>query len=97
MNFTTIFFKEFCNDDMNEEMEMDTDTLYLLLAGNNLYDCIQEDKKEVWEFLRNEDWNDYFVMDSSGIFFPRTCFEKHNQSERGLFKEESRCTEMSCL
>ena len=31
-------------------MKMDTDSLYLALAENSLYDCIQEDKKEVWEF-----------------------------------------------
>ena len=38
------FFKEFCND-MYEEMEMDTDWLYLALAENSLFDCIQEDTK----------------------------------------------------
>ena len=94
------FSKEFCNDDMYEEMEMDTDSLYLALAENILYDCIQEDKKEVWEFLRSEDCNDTFVADSSGNFFPCTCFEKHKKHDKrepGLFKEEFHCTEMFCL
>ena len=94
------FFKEFCNDDMYEEMEMDTDSLYLALAEYSLYDCIQEDKKEVWEFLRSEDCNDNFVAEASGNFFPRTCCEKHKKHDKrepGLFKEEFRCTEMLCL
>ena len=62
------FFYEFCENDKYDEMEMDTDSLYLALAETNLYDCIKEDKKEVWEFLRSEDCNDNFVADTSGIF-----------------------------
>ena len=41
------FFYEFYENDTYEEMEMDTDSLYLALAETNLYDCIKEDKKEV--------------------------------------------------
>ena len=94
------FFYELCENDKYEEMEMDTDSLYLALAERSLYDCIKEDKKEVWEFLRSEDCNDNFIADSSGNFFPRTCCEKHKKHDKrepGLFKEEFRCTEMLCL
>ena len=94
------FFYEFCENDKYEEMEMDTDSLYLALAETNLYNCIKEDKKEVWEFLRSEDCNDDFAADSCCNFFPRTCCEKHKKHDKrepGLFKEEFRCTEMLCL
>ena len=79
---------------------MDTDSLYLALAERNLYDCIGEDKKEVWEFLRSEDCNDNFVAVSSDNFFPRACCEKqkkHDKREPGLFKGEFLCTEMLSL
>ena len=78
---------------------MDTDSLYLALAENNLYDCIQEDKKEVWEILRCEDCNENFVANFSGNC-SRTCCEKHkryNKREPCLFKEEFLDTEMLCL
>ena len=94
------FFKEFCDEDKYEEMEMDTDSLYLALSEKTLYDCINEEKKEVWEFLRSEDCNDDFEADSCCNFFPRTCcpkHKKHDKREPGLFKEEFRCTEMLCL
>ena len=95
-----IFFYEFCENDKHEEMEEDTDSLYLALADTSLYDCIKEDKMEVWEFLRSEHCNDYFVADSIGNFFPRTCCEKHKKHDKrepGLFKEEFLCTEILCL
>ena len=57
------FFYEFCDHDKNEEVKMDTDSLYLALAETNLYDCINEDKKEVLEFLRSEDCNGDFAAD----------------------------------
>ena len=31
---------------------MDTDSLYLALAEENLYDCIQPEKKDVWYKMR---------------------------------------------
>ena len=68
-----------------------TGTHYLALAGNSLYECFQEDKKEVCEFLRSEDCNGKFVSDSSGNFFPLTCCEKHTKHDKrepGLFEEE---------
>ena len=41
-----------------------------------------------------------FTADAVALFLPRTCFVKHRQHDKGepgLFKEEFRCTEMSCL
>ena len=38
------FFYKFCDVNNFEELEMDTDSLYLALAEENLYDCIQPEK-----------------------------------------------------
>ena len=47
------FFDKFCNVESFEELEKDTDSLYLALAHDNLYDCIRPSKKAEWEALRN--------------------------------------------
>ena len=39
------FFDKFCDVDTFEELEMDTDSLYLALAHDNLYNCIRPSKK----------------------------------------------------
>ena len=67
------FFDRFCDVDKFEELEMDTNSLYLALAQENLYDCIRPDKKEEWETLREKDCDDSFRADASHKFFPRTC------------------------
>ena len=43
------FFDKFCDVNKFEELEMDTDSLYLALAEENLCDCIQPDKRAAWE------------------------------------------------
>ena len=45
------FFDKFCDVNKFEELEMDTDSLYLALAEENLYDCIKPDKRAAWEKL----------------------------------------------
>ena len=94
------FFDRFCDVDKFEELEMDTDSLYLALAHENLYDCIRPAKKQEWEALRQQDCNDSFQADAIQNFFSRTCcskHKKHDKREPGLFKEGFRCTEMICL
>ena len=43
------FFGKFCDINKFEELEMDTNSLYLALAEENLYDCIRPDKRAAWE------------------------------------------------
>ena len=43
------FFDKFCDVNKFEELEMDTDSLYLALAEENLIDCIRLEKKGDWE------------------------------------------------
>ena len=79
---------------------MDTDSLYLALAEDNLDDCILPEKKAHWTLIRRNDCRDDFIADADNNFSPRTCcavHKKHDKREPGLFKEEFRCTEMLCL
>ena len=49
-------------------MEMDTDSLFLVLADKNLMSCIRE-KKQQWELLPSEDCDQIFTTDSCRNFF----------------------------
>ena len=94
------FFTRFCDLNKFEELEMDTDSLYLALAEKELEDCIRPEMRAEWQKLRLNDCVDNFTAVSVAIFFARTCCVKHKQhykKEPGLFKEEFRCTEMLCL
>ena len=89
-------YKKFCVTEKYEELEMDTDSLYLAVSQENLEDIILPEK-------RNEcsrDCTDGFTANATGNFFPRTCctaHKKHDKREPRLFKEELRCSEMLCL
>ena len=94
------FFKKFCDTDKYEELEMDTDSLYLALSEENLEDVIVPEKRAEWDQLRSKDCNDNFTANATDNFFPRTCcntHKKHDKRQPGLFKEEFRCAEMLCL
>ena len=94
------FFDEFCNFNSFEEMEMDTDSLYLALSQLSLEDCVNPEMKEVWINIRQEGCSNSFSANSSSNFFPRTCCIeriKHDKPAAGLFKEEFRCTEIIYL
>ena len=92
-------FDKFCDVQKFEELEMDTDSLYLALAHENLYECIKSEMRRIWNKMRSNDCTDVFHAKSAN-FFPRTCCDKHvkhDKREPGLFKEEFRCTDMLCL
>ena len=93
-------FHKYCDEIKFEELEMDTDSLYLALAEDNLDDCILPEKKAQWTLSRRNYCRDDFIADADKIFFPRTCcavHKKHDKRESGFFKEEFRRTEMLCL
>ena len=52
------FLDRFCDMDKFEDLKMDTDSLYLALAHENLFDCIRPAKKQEWEVVRQQDCND---------------------------------------
>ena len=93
-------FTKFCDVTKLEDLEKDTDSLYLALAEKELEDCIRPEMRAEWQRLRSNDCVDSFTADLVANFFPRTCCVKdkqHDKKEPGLFKEEFRCTEMLYL
>ena len=48
------FFERLCDVSKIEELEMDTDSLYLALSEKELYDCIREESNVEWELMRTE-------------------------------------------
>ena len=86
------FFSKFCDVNKFEELEMDTDLLYLALAEKELEDCTRPEMKAEWQRLRSDDCVDNFTADAVANFFPRTCCVKHKQHDKrepGLFKKNS--------
>ena len=93
-------FSKFCDLNKFEELEMDTDSIYLAPAEKELEDCIRPEMRAEWQRLRSNDCVDSFTSDVLANCFPRTCFLKHKQHDKrepGFLKEEFRCTEMLCL
>ena len=87
-----IFFTEFCDVNKLEELEMDTDSLNLVLAEKELEDCIRPERKTEWERLRSEHCSNSFTADEVAYFFPRRrCNKrkKHDNRDTGLFKSNS--------
>ena len=83
-----------------EELEMDTDSLYLALAERELEDCIRLEMRAEWQRLQSNYFVEKFAADAVAKFFPRLSCVKHKQHDKrepGLFKEEFRCMEMLCL
>ena len=94
------FFKKFCDTGKYEELEMDTDSLFLALSEKKLEGVILPKKRAEWDQLRSKDCTDDFTANATDNFFPRTCcnvHKKRDKREPGLFKEKFRCAEMLCL
>ena len=71
------FIFKFCDVNKFEEMEMDTDSLYLALAEKELEDCKRPEMRAEWQRLRSNDCIDSSSADAVAKFFPRTCCVKH--------------------
>ena len=67
------FFERFCDVNKFDELEMETDSLYLSLSEKELYDCIPEESRAEWELMRTEDCKDDFTANATTEFFRRTC------------------------
>ena len=53
LEFFYKFFKKFCDTEKYEEVEMDTDPLYLALSEENLEDIIVPEKRNEWEAIHS--------------------------------------------
>ena len=63
------FIRNFCDTEKNEELEMDTDSLYLALSEENLEDIVLPEKRNEWEAVRSRDCTDSFTASAMGHFF----------------------------
>ena len=75
------FFDKFCDLHNFEELEMDTDYLYLGLAERKLTNCIRTEMKAEWELLQFRDCVDSFTTAASGDFARNT---KNRRRENGV-------------
>ena len=95
------FFTRFRDVKKFEELEMDTDSLYLALAEKEMEDCIGPEMRAEWQRLRSNACVDKFTADAIANKFAQNLLckthKQHDKREPGLFKEEFRCTEMLCL
>ena len=64
------FFERFCDVNKVEELEADTDSLYLALSEKELYDCIREEYKTEWSPLRTKNCKNDFTANATTNFFP---------------------------
>ena len=88
------FFKKFCDIDKYEELEKDTDSLYLALSEENLEHIVLPKKRAEWNQLPSNYCTDNFTANATDNFSPKTCCnanKKHDKRQPRLYKEEFRC------
>ena len=66
-----IFFTKFCDVNKFEELEKDTDSLFVALAEKELEYCIRPEMRAEWQRLRSNDCVDSFTADDVANFFPQ--------------------------
>ena len=64
------FFKQFWDTDKFEELEMDTDSLHLVLSEYKLEDVSLSENRAEWDQLRSKDCTDNFTANATDIFSP---------------------------
>ena len=100
LDFYYNLFKNFCDTDKYEELELNIDSLYLALSEKSVEDVIISEKRAEWDRLRSKDCTYNFTANATANFVHRTCcnvHKKHDQREPGLFKEEFIYAELLCL
>ena len=86
------FFDEFCDVNKFEELEMDTDSLYLALAEEDLDDCILPSKRAEWTEKAKQGLSRRFQSRCKTNFFPRTCC---SLNIRNMTRENQDCSRKS--
>ena len=76
------FFTRFCDVNKFEELEMDTGSLYLALAENELENCIRPEMRAEWHRLPSYDCIDRFTAVAVAHFSPKTCCVKYKQHDK---------------
>ena len=68
LDFYYNFDRKFCDTDKYEELELDTDSLYLALSKQKLEDVILPEKRAEWDQLRSKDCTDNFTANATDNF-----------------------------
>ena len=77
-----ICFTKLCDVDKFKDLEIDTASLYLALAGKEKEDCIRPERKAGWQSLRSNDCVDRFTANAVANFFPRACYVEHKHHDK---------------
>ena len=70
LEFHYNFLKRFCDAEKFKELELDTDSLYLALSGENLEDAILPEKQDDWNEMRSEIAQTFSLPTQQTISFP---------------------------
>ena len=80
-----IFLDKFCDFNSLEEMEMDTNYLYLALPQHSLEDCIKPKMSEAWIKVSKQDCSNTFSADSfSNFYLERVALNKSIATSENL-------------
>jgi hypothetical protein len=86
------FLDKFCDKSKFEEIEMDTDSLYMAISVDTINDLVftmrnncthLTDTQLQWLEMRSRDCRDDFEADPECNFFPRTCCDKNIDLHNG--------------
>ena len=77
-----IFVERFCDVNKLEDLQMDTDSLFLALSEKELYDCIREESNFEWDLMRGKDCKDDFTANATTKFFRRTCCTEYKNHDK---------------
>ena len=86
------FFKKFCDTDKYEELEGDTDSLYLVMSDENLEDVIFPEKRAEWDQLRFKDCTESFTAIATHTVF---CSDFAVMPTRNMIRESRDCLKKS--
>ena len=100
LQFYYDFLCNYINPALFECIQMDTDSLYLGIAGSDLESIISPDKRSEFENLVYKSCHKSEMRASDDIFMPRKCCDKHKLYDKrtpGLMKIESEGKSMFAL
>ena len=102
LQFYYDFLQPNCKENSFQLCEMDTDSLYMAMTGENIEAILRSDcmRTEFSRNLRVSNCNDLPYGPDQGHFLPRECCSEHSKYDNrtpGLFKLEASGTEMVSL
>ena len=63
------FLTKICDNEKFQEIEIDTDSMYLAVAEKEMFDCIRREKRQEWDLLRGKNCRYFFTAGDCSNFF----------------------------